>query len=144
MLKGKKRQECETNPLIIPDQLITHLALQGALQRNPIKPKSHLCCKGCYRDSLRGISSQFWAPLSFGTRWRATISLIWQSIKSSLFNADNLHCCHSILKSSTSEYMGCLSSCVFIGPRCPWGPIYGSWSLSVRHTLNWCDSGWWG
>ena len=34
----------------------------------------------------------------------------------------------------------------FIGPRCPWGPIYGSW-LSNSKTIcrfNWCDSGWWG
>ena len=40
---------------------------------------------------------------------------------------------------------------VFIGPRCPWGPIYGSGSLSLTDwlteepccRLNWCDSGWW-
>ena len=36
----------------------------------------------------------------------------------------------------------------FIGPRCPWGPIYGSGSLSLTDSktlcrLNWCDSGWW-
>ena len=36
---------------------------------------------------------------------------------------------------------------VFIGPRCPWGPIYGSWCQSVTHykticRLNWCYAGW--
>ena len=39
----------------------------------------------------------------------------------------------------------------FIGPRCPWGPIYGSGCLSLTDSLsprplcrlNWCDSGWW-
>ena len=37
---------------------------------------------------------------------------------------------------------------VFIGPRCPWGPIYGSGCLSQTESKtflkpNWCDSGWW-
>ena len=36
---------------------------------------------------------------------------------------------------------------LFIGPRCPWGPIYGSSSLSQTERglsrLNWCDSGCW-
>ena len=37
---------------------------------------------------------------------------------------------------------------LFIGPRCPWGPIYGFASLSLSDwdtflKLNWCDSGWW-
>ena len=36
---------------------------------------------------------------------------------------------------------------LFIGPRCPWGPIYGSGSLKLTDwdtflKLNWCDSGW--
>ena len=25
---------------------------------------------------------------------------------------------------------------IFIGPRCPWGPIYGSWSHSLTHSLT--------
>ena len=37
---------------------------------------------------------------------------------------------------------------MFIGPRCLWGPIYGSGSLKLTESktfcrLNWCDSGWW-
>ena len=28
-----------------------------------------------------------------------------------------------------------LSSVIFIGPRCPWGPIYGSGPMSVSHRL---------
>ena len=36
---------------------------------------------------------------------------------------------------------------IFIGPRCPWGPIYGSGCLSLTKRpicrLNWCDSGCW-
>ena len=40
-------------------------------------------------------------------------------------------------------------NCIFIQPRCPWGPIYGSWCQSATPYkticgLNWCDSGWWG
>ena len=27
-------------------------------------------------------------------------------------------------------------SCLFIGPRCPWGPIYGSGCLSLTHSLT--------
>ena len=27
------------------------------------------------------------------------------------------------------KYGQCLQKLIFIGPRCPWGPIYGSWSL---------------
>ena len=33
---------------------------------------------------------------------------------------------------------------IFIGPRCPWGPIYVSVSDTTMCRLNWCDSGWWG
>ena len=25
---------------------------------------------------------------------------------------------------------------IFIGPRCPWGPIDGSWPMSVRHSVQ--------
>ena len=36
-------------------------------------------------------------------------------------------------------------SLVFFGPRCPWGPIYGSGCLWLEDLcrLSWCDSGWW-
>ena len=26
---------------------------------------------------------------------------------------------------------------IFIGPRCPWGPIYGSWCISIHTRLCW-------
>ena len=29
-----------------------------------------------------------------------------------------------------------MSQPLFIGPRCPWGPIYGSWPMSVRPSLQ--------
>ena len=29
-----------------------------------------------------------------------------------------------------------LNTSFFIGPRCPWGPIYGSWCPSVTHSLQ--------
>ena len=39
-------------------------------------------------------------------------------------------------------------SCLFTGPRCLWGPVYGSRCLYVPPynrfvKLCWCDSGWW-
>ena len=51
----------------------------------------------------------------------------------------------SIKSISASESQRCY---LFIGPRWPWGPIYGSnVCLSARHwamllKLNWCDSSW--
>ena len=34
-------------------------------------------------------------------------------------------------------YLAGLHDILFIGPRCPWGPIYGSWSLKLTTRLCW-------
>ena len=68
-------------------------------------------------------------------------------------------CHHSSQDSSIAHYLRYYPSTfssvpnssdrlIFIGPRCPWGPIYGSGCLSLSEyktfcRLNWCDSGWW-
>ena len=67
-------------------------------------------------------------------------SSVWRFIKSPCKNSKE-----EILPLRCPQMLSCTE--IFIGPRCPWGPIYGSWCPSVRHYktmcgLNWCDSGW--
>ena len=35
-------------------------------------------------------------------------------------------------KSKNLQNVYCETFSIFIGPRCPWGPIYGSWSHSIQ------------
>ena len=42
----------------------------------------------------------------------------------------------SINATNTSHTAHVTHTTIFIGPRCPWGPIYGSWCQSVSQSLQ--------
>ena len=80
------REECETNPLLIPDLLITHLPL--ALPRNPIKPKpDESFWKWCNikfendaTSSLKMMLHQVWKWCYIKFENDATSSQVWDQI----------------------------------------------------------------
>ena len=85
-----------------------------------------LCC-------LAGAAAPFLSSVTF------CLVTISQIERQQMIKLSNLTCI---------DWQCTLVDRFIIGPRCPWGPIYGSGSLSQTNwdtfcRLNWCDSGWW-
>ena len=101
---------------------------------------------------LGAFSEQFlflfrWVLLKASLEHTPVSLLVGQSVKLILLRFPMCRCL--TLRASIKELFEAICSCsFFIGPRCPWGPIYGSGCLKQTDSntlcrLNWYDSGWW-